>query len=199
LYELSLSQNEIEHQSHNDHEKASDSDAASDNEESEHLVAFTRQSNKLLPLLDQPSSICLSLLTDARDYQTLNDGFNDSPFHVDDDRDVFFTRQSTRSLAPQSRVSRLEQHFHGSCVDRGAQRSVIGISQARAYFRFMAGDSPFKLQPSSSAFRFGRDRQESLGTMAIRFPLGEDRFFETLLDVVAANAPLLLGLDLLDD
>jgi hypothetical protein len=53
------------------------------------------------------------------------------------------------------------------------------------------------LQRSNNVYRFGVDKQDSLGTIAIHIPT--PAYVVTLnVDVVRANVPLLIGLDVLD-
>jgi hypothetical protein len=55
--------------------------------------------------------------------------------------------------------------WNGACVDTGAQKTVIGLPQAMAYCRVVR--KTFKLQRSNIVYRFGVDKQDSLGSIAI--------------------------------
>jgi Zinc knuckle len=80
-------------------------------------------------------------------------------------------------------------------VDTGAQETVIGLPQAMAYCLF--GGKKFKLQRSNNLYRFGVDEQDSLGSIAIH--VSTPAAVITLnIDVVRANVPFLIGLDVLD-
>ncbi len=92
--------------------------------------------------------------------------------------------------------SRTRSHFHGACVDNGAQKSVIGERQAKAYCKIP--EFKFKLEPSSTFFRFGDGSYPSLGSMEIRIPIPNGSFLKIQSDVVSACIPFLLGLDVLD-
>ncbi len=46
------------------------------------------------------------------------------------------------------------EQFHGALMDNGAQKSVIGLPQAKAYCE--GTDIPFKLSKSGQVFRFGK-------------------------------------------
>ncbi len=55
-----------------------------------------------------------------------------------------------------------------------------------------------ELQSTSIKFRFGDGVFNSLGTMEISIPAPDGSFLKTLVDVVLADVPLLLVLDVLD-
>lgn len=55
------------------------------------------------------------------------------------------------------------------------------------------------LTPSSTTFRFGDGKYESLGKLAIRIPTPNKSYIPLLIDVVSADVPHLLGLDRLDE
>jgi hypothetical protein len=50
-----------------------------------------------------------------------------------------------------------DSSWNGACVDTGAQKTVIGLSQAMAYCRFVG--TKFNLQQSNNVYRFGIDKQ----------------------------------------
>lgn len=98
-------------------------------------------------------------------------------------------RRSTR--IPKS--NRLK--FNGACIDTGAQKTVIGKKQARAYCQSQG--MTMRLQKSQTAFKFGNGKHDSLGMIPIRIPtINGDISLEV--DVVQPDVPLLLGLDVLD-
>ena len=86
--------------------------------------------------------------------------------------------------------------WQGVYIDTGAQRTVIGLLQAKVYCRFVG--CKFKLKASSNQYRFGVDVQKSIGSISIRLPFLKDAFVPIEVNVVRANEPFLLGLDLLD-
>jgi len=86
--------------------------------------------------------------------------------------------------------------WHGACLDTGAQSTVIGLRQAHAYCKFMG--TKFKPTPSARRFKFGRDEQTSLGRIAIRIPIHGWNILIEHVDIVRADVPFLIGLDLLD-
>jgi hypothetical protein len=85
--------------------------------------------------------------------------------------------------------------WNGACVDIGAQKTVIGLPQAMAYCRFVG--KKFKLQRSNNVYRFGVDKKHSLGSIAIHIPTPAS-VITLNVDVVRANVPLLIGIDVLD-
>lgn len=87
--------------------------------------------------------------------------------------------------------------FHGACLDTGAQRCVIGLNQARAYCRAM--QIPFKMKPSRVQFRFGDGTYSALGSLKISIPTPQGSSISWNFDVVKADVPMLIGLDLLDE
>ena len=92
--------------------------------------------------------------------------------------------------------ARNSKKFHGACIDTGAQQCVVGLKQAKAYCK--ERDIKLKLLPSRTEFRFGDRSFRSLGAIPIRIPTPNGSFIEHRFDVVKADVPLLLGLDLLD-
>lgn len=88
--------------------------------------------------------------------------------------------------------------FHGACLDTGAQRSVIGKSQAIAYFRFMG--LPLVLSDSKpKVYKFGSNHKVSVGKAKFRIPYAGNRHMHVELDIINIDIPLLFGLDLLDE
>lgn len=86
--------------------------------------------------------------------------------------------------------------FHGICVDTGAEQSVAGLPQTKAYLS-MANKS-WNKTPSNSYFKFGDTVYPSIGRIPIRIPTPHGGTMEFNLEVVEANVPIILGLDLLD-
>jgi hypothetical protein len=82
----------------------------------------------------------------------------------------------------------------GFCRHWGS-KPVIGLPQARAYCRFVG--KKFKLQRSDNVYRFGVDKQDSLGSIAINIPTPAS-VITLNVDVVRANVPLRIGLSVLD-
>lgn len=82
-------------------------------------------------------------------------------------------------------------------MDTGASKCVIGRHQARLYCE--SAGIPFLPKPSHIVFRFGNGVQHSLGTIPVRIPtpIGTVLFREV--DIVAADVPLLIGLEFLDE
>lgn len=85
--------------------------------------------------------------------------------------------------------------FLGACCDIGAQRTVIGERQAKAYCRETSKKS---LSPSDYSFMFGDGLHLSLGSIEVRIPTPDGTFIAIEIDVVSADVPLLLGIDVLD-
>lgn len=86
--------------------------------------------------------------------------------------------------------------WQGAFLDTGAQKTVIGERQARAYCKFVG--CKFKLQSSRTVFRFGVDRQKSRGRLAVRVPVPDGSMMLLNVDVVGVDVLLLFGLDILD-
>lgn len=91
-----------------------------------------------------------------------------------------------------------ESNIKGACVDTGAQRSVIGVHQAKAYCNEL--NYPFnpKKGGRKHRFKFGNTIFTGLGLIEIRIPLNEDSYLSYDVEVVDFDVPLLLGLDILD-
>jgi hypothetical protein len=81
-------------------------------------------------------------------------------------------------------------------LDSGAQTSVVGLAQAKAYCRYRG--VRFKTKASEKAFRFWTQRQKSLGDLLVRIPLADGSFVPFEMGVVKDDIPMLVGLDVLD-
>ena len=87
------------------------------------------------------------------------------------------------------------ERFEGGVVDTGAQKPVIGISQARACCRLVS--VTLKITPSQAIFVFGDRKVRSLGLLNIMIPtLAGPKLVTTF--VVNARIPFLIGLDIID-
>jgi hypothetical protein len=86
--------------------------------------------------------------------------------------------------------------WNGACVDTGPQKTVIGLPQAKEYCRFIG--TKFKLKENMNVYRFGVGKQESLGSLKVILPTPEP-LINLEIDVVQADVPLLIGLDVLDE
>lgn len=82
------------------------------------------------------------------------------------------------------------------CLDTGAQKSVVGKNQAKAYCE-MAGIK-FKSKPSNTRFKFGDGIFASIGSIPIRIPKPNGGFIPVEIDAIRANVPMLIGLEVMD-
>ena len=89
-----------------------------------------------------------------------------------------------------------KEKWDGGCVDTGAQTTVIYLAQAEADCRFTK--AKFRPKMNNNRYRFGNDRQNSLGLITVRIPIGKHIVVIEKVDVVNANAPFLIGLDFPD-
>jgi Aspartyl protease len=103
---------------------------------------------------------------------------------------------STRSLHAMALRNRKKYFWNCACIDTGAQRTVIGLAQARAYCKFLG--IPFALSISKRVFVFWVGKRNSLGILHMRFPTPNGSFIMLEVDVVPTNVPMLLGLDVLE-
>lgn len=111
---------------------------------------------------------------------------------------VFFVFESKREwnkASPRNSLNRIS-HWEGDCSDSGAQKTVIGLPQAKSYCKFLG--IKFQTKKNNKAYQFGIDRQKSLGSIQIRIPTPHNSFLPIRVDVVPTNIPFLLDLDLLD-
>lgn len=88
-------------------------------------------------------------------------------------------------------------HFEGACIDSGAQKTVIGLLQVRAYCTLLNADLDDVLKGQKLLFTFGNKKHKGLGHITIRMPVSNGFFLSFTADVVDLDVPLLLGLDLL--
>jgi hypothetical protein len=89
--------------------------------------------------------------------------------------------------------------FIGAVLDTGAQKSVIGLTQAQAYCR--EHDAQIRTPGSAksrSSFKFGSHVHRSVGTVSISIPTPKNLLIHNV-DVIDLGIPLLLGLDFLDE
>ena len=56
----------------------------------------------------------------------------------------------------------------------------------------------FKTSKNKNKYKFGNDRQKSLGAMNIRIPIPGYKVINLKVNVVSANVPFLIGLNFLD-
>jgi hypothetical protein len=112
---------------------------------------------------------------------------------------IIFEREDISCFQiPSDSSHKLESHnisWNGACVDMGAQKTVIGLPQAKAYCRFIG--KKFKLKQNNNVYRFGVGKQKSLGSLRITLPTPDSPIILEI-DVVQADVPLLIGLDVLD-
>lgn len=88
------------------------------------------------------------------------------------------------------------EEFFGACIDSGAQRTVIGASQAEAYSR-LAGMQLSRSAPFPLRFKFGDRTHLGQGIIQIRLPIQQHHFTTVVANIVNLDIPLLLGLDVL--
>ena len=86
--------------------------------------------------------------------------------------------------------------WQGACIDSGLKRTVIGLRRAQAYCIFVG--CKFNRKASFNGYRFGVDVQKSIGSTSIGILFLKDGFLPIEGEVVRANLPFPLGLDLLD-
>jgi hypothetical protein len=93
------------------------------------------------------------------------------------------------------RRERANSRLEGAAIDTGAQRSVTGLQQARAYAQMVG--SRVDILPSRRLFRFGDVTCSTLGSMTVEIPCptGMPR---VAVDDISPDILLLLGLDLMD-
>jgi hypothetical protein len=81
-------------------------------------------------------------------------------------------------------------------LTRGLKKPVKGLPLAKAYCRFIG--TKFKLKENRNVYRFGMGKQESIGSLKVTLPTPEPHIYLEI-DVVQADLPLLIGLDVLDE
>ena len=107
---------------------------------------------------------------------------------------VCYVRESVLALSRKFGLSR-RRLFQGAALDIGAQKTVIGLQQAKAYCENVGID--MNLAPANATFIFGDHAHHSLGRMNIILPTPSGpKKIST--HVVNARIPFLLGLDTMD-
>ncbi len=72
---------------------------------------------------------------------------------------------------------------------------MIGERKAEAYCK--RHKFTFKLSASTTCFKFGNESYPSLISMKVRIPTDKGSFFSIILDIVSADDPSLMRLDVL--
>lgn len=92
-------------------------------------------------------------------------------------------------------ITPANDHFHGACIDSGAQHTVIAKQQAKLYAQLAA----VNIAPSglNRVYRFGNVSHECSGEISICVPINLQFFAIIQVEVVPVNIPFLLGLDVL--
>ena len=88
--------------------------------------------------------------------------------------------------------------FHGACPDTGAQRTVTGKSQAKAYLASNRRDAKRATSKGPGRYRLGGGSYVTIGIVHIRVPIAEDYFLPVAMNVINLKVPFLMGLDILD-
>ena len=94
--------------------------------------------------------------------------------------------ESHRGLS-QERINSDEyrKDWQGACIDTGARCTVIGLLQAKAYWRFVG--CKFKLEENFNQYKCGVDVQKSIGSISIRLSFLKDAFVPIKVEIVIAN------------
>jgi len=88
--------------------------------------------------------------------------------------------------------------LHGACLDTGAQRTIPGKSQAKAYLASNSRDANLATSKGPGRYRLGGGSYVTIGIVHIRVPIAEDYFLPVAMNVINLKVPLLMGLDILD-
>ena len=109
-----------------------------------------------------------------------------------------FTVVSTGSIFEIRLKSRTEslQKWEGAFLDTGAQKTVFGKHQAQAYCATLG--VKFKLKYCNHRFKFGTQIHHAIWQLRIRIPVGPHAMILLLVDIIDANVPLLIGIDVMD-
>jgi hypothetical protein len=100
-------------------------------------------------------------------------------------------------LMCRSTYPNADKPFLGAIFDTGAPRSVVGLSQAEAYAKFLKITLNLK-EACPVRFSFGgRQSFQSLGDLVVRVPMHQS-FIPHRVEVVNVDVPLLLGMDFLN-
>lgn len=108
---------------------------------------------------------------------------------------IFKVRANTTDVITPTRNRSSQYNFQGGCIDTVAQKSVIGLRQAKEYCK--ASNIRFNPRRSRSVFRFGDGSFKSLWKLTIRIPTPNNSYITVDSDIVSADVPMLIGLDIL--
>lgn len=90
------------------------------------------------------------------------------------------------------------EEFQGACLDIGAELTVVGLPQAKAYLSRQGDTRGIRAAEQRRVYRFGAGRHPAVGAIPGRIPVTGDFCIPLVVDVIDLNVPLLLGLDVLD-
>ena len=98
----------------------------------------------------------------------------DEPAHSPSDKIIdeeiyACSSQELRDFTKQSSVE-----FNGACIDCGAQGSIVGEPQAKAFCQDMGIDYVLDVSGQPRRFKFGDCAQNSKGTLGFRIPVGQN-------------------------
>lgn len=88
-----------------------------------------------------------------------------------------------------------ETIFEGACIDSGAEQSVIGVNQARAYETATGRKKTKAAEPL--VFKFGDGEIPSQGMLDLRIPIPNGSHVSIMTHVVHADIPMLIGIEIL--
>lgn len=88
-----------------------------------------------------------------------------------------------------------DRRFDGTWINSGAQKTVIGLNQPKAYLRAYSGK--IMKNESEKRYRFGNIQYKFVGAVQIRMPLVESNAIDIIADVVDVDLFFLPGLDAL--
>ena len=113
---------------------------------------------------------------------------NNSGISADDPK-IFFIKCTWDSPIAKS--------FEGTCVDSGAQKTVIAVPQTMAYCDLFDEALKNDEDMEKLIYTFGSRQHKGIGPVNIRVPVSSSFFFSFIADVVDVYLPLLIGLDVL--
>lgn len=133
----------------------------------------------------EDASIFLTQLTQGKD-QVLEDNIESGE---DKNKETVILESASDEYTPKNKSS------HGTCIDFGAKRTVIGLKQAKAYC-IKHGERSIPNQ-SKRTYRFGNVQHSSVGTIKIEIPIMEAHVIDKAAGIVDIQLPLLLGITIL--
>lgn len=91
----------------------------------------------------------------------------------------------------------VSEKFLWTCLDSGAQCTVVGQKQAQAYRNLISKDEIRSRRRIYGIFHFGQYDRQFLDTLEVKLPVSNDYITPFEYAIISIDVPLFIGLDML--